>query len=80
MASKRNFKKNLNKAIFEAMEDCYLVQMQDESKKEVTDKLMTDIIAFRNNIREKIHTAKSGKDFQPILAEAKEWKGLWANK
>ena len=80
MASKRNFKKNLNKVIFEAMEDCYLVQLKDDSKKDVTDKLMTDIIAFRNGIRGKIHSAKNGKDFQPIQAEAEAWKGLWASK
>ena len=40
MASKRNFKKDLNKMVFDVVEECFSVQLYNESKTEVTNKLI----------------------------------------
>ena len=42
MASKRNFKKDLNKMVFDVVEECFSVQLYNESKTEVTNKLIAE--------------------------------------
>ena len=72
MASKRIFKKDLNKMIFDVVEECFSVQLYNESKTEVSNKLIDEAVAFRNSMTEKIHAAKSKKDFKAITEEAEQ--------
>ncbi|MBP6459640.1 MAG: hypothetical protein KA264_06060 [Crocinitomicaceae bacterium] len=72
MASKRNFKKDLNKMVFEVVEECFSVQLFNESKTQVTNELIEEVINFRNNMTEKIHNAKTSKDFPVIRAEVED--------
>ena len=59
MASKRNFKKDLNKMVFEVVEECFSVQLFNDSKTQVTKELIEEVINLRNNMTEKIHNAKT---------------------
>lgn len=70
MASKRHFKKQLNHEIFDAVEACFEAQIRDKSKTESSNALVEEIVEFRNQIREKIHVAKTGADFKSIHEEA----------
>ena len=72
MASKRNFKKDLNKMVFDVVEECFSGQLYNESKTEVTNKLIEEVIGFRNSMTEKIHQAKTSKDFPAIHKEVEE--------
>ena len=71
MASKRNFKKQLNYMIFDVVEECYSIQLYNEKKTEVTNKLIDEAIEFRNNMMSRVHQTKSKKDF-PVLREEAE--------
>lgn len=72
MASKRLIKKNLNNMIIEVLEESFDVQFFDESKKESTTALINEAVEYRNNVAEKIHAAKSKKDFAPIVKDLDE--------
>ncbi len=72
MASKRIFKKNLNKMVFDIVEECFSVQLYNESKAEVSDKLIDEAVEFRNNMTEKIHTAKTKQEFKALHAEVED--------
>ncbi len=72
MASKRNFKKDLNKMVFDVVEECFSVQLYNETKTQVTNELIEEVITFRNNMTEKIHNAKTAKDFPVIRAEVED--------
>lgn len=72
MASKRIFKKNLNKMVFDIVEECFSVQLYNESKTEATNKLIDEAVEFRNNMTEKIHKAKTPKEFKVLHTEAED--------
>ncbi len=72
MASKRKFKKQLNKMIYDTVEECFVVQMHEPAKVDVTNELVKELVEFRNTMREKIKSAKSSKDFKPVHAEAQD--------
>lgn len=71
MASKRFFKKNLDKIVIDALEECYSVQLYDSSKTNASNKLIDEIVDFRDEMATKIQQAKSKKDF-PKLVELVE--------
>lgn len=72
MASKRNFKKDLNYMVFDVVEECFSVQLYDAKKTESTNGLIDEAIVFRNNMTAKIHAAKSKKDFPAIRKEVED--------
>jgi len=72
MASKRIFKRDLNNMVFDVVEECFSVQLYNESKTEVTNKLIDEVVDFRDNITAKIHTAKTKQEFKVIRAEVEE--------
>lgn len=72
MASKRTFKKDLNKMVFDVVEECFSVQLYNASKTEASDKLIDEAVEFRNNMTEKIHAAKNKEQFKALHAEVEE--------
>jgi hypothetical protein len=66
MASKRKFKKDLNRMVFDVVEECFSVQLYNENKTQATNELIEEVIGFRNGMSEKINSAKTIKDF-PVL-------------
>lgn len=80
MASKRLLKKNLNKMMYEVVDECYSIQLYNPSKADGTDKLVDDVVAFRNDIFTKIHSAKSNQDFSAIVKQAEEAQDDYISK
>lgn len=72
MASKRKFKKDLNKMVFEVVEECFSVQLYNETKTQATNELIEEVIHFRNELTAKIHQAKTSKDFPAIKIEVED--------
>jgi hypothetical protein len=66
MACKKLFKKQLDRIIIDALEECYSVQLYNPSKTEASDKIIEEIIDFRNDLSSKIHQAKNKKDFASL--------------
>lgn len=72
MASKRIFKRDLNKMVYDIVEECYSVQLFNDSKAEASDKLIDEAIVFRNGMTEKINKANDKKAFQVLHKEAED--------
>ena len=66
MSSKRLLKKHLNNMVFDIVEECFTVQMFDETKAEKANELIEDAANFQDQILMDINTAKTKKDFDPI--------------
>ena len=80
MASKRLIKKNLNSMIIEVLEESFDVQFLDESKTEKTNALINEAVDYRNSMIEKIHAAKTKKDFAPIISDLDDKVDYFINK
>jgi hypothetical protein len=69
MSSKRILKRNLNNMVIEIVEECFTVQMFDETKAAASDLLIEETAAFQDSILAEIHKAKTKKDFAPIASK-----------
>lgn len=76
MASKRTIKKALNGMIIDVLDECFSVQLYNESKTEATDKLIEEALTFGDDVLAKIHQAKTKKDF-PAIYQQMEDKGIY---
>ncbi|HRP51981.1 MAG TPA: hypothetical protein PLI97_00540 [Fluviicola sp.] len=74
MASKRLIKKQLNALIVDVLDECFSVQLYNESKTEVTNKLIEEALVFGDDVLAKVHQAKSKKDY-PQIRKSMEEKG-----
>lgn len=72
MASKRKFKRDLNYMVFDVVEECFSVQLYNDKKTEVTNKLIDEVIDFRNSMTAKVHKAKSKKEFTTLNTEVED--------
>lgn len=72
MASKRTFKKEINYMVFDVVEECFSIQLYNGKKTEASNKLIDEVIDFRNAMTAKIHAAKSKKDFPALKNEVEE--------
>ena len=72
MASKRKFKKQLNKVIFDVVEECFVVQIHEPEMGETTKKLVTEVVLFRNEMKQKINSTIGRKDFKTVRTAAQK--------
>lgn len=49
--------------IIDVLDECFSIQLYNESKTEATDKLIDEALNFGDDVLAKIHEAKSKKDF-----------------
>jgi hypothetical protein len=68
MASKRIFKKNLNDMVFDIVEECFYLQMVDDSKTKKTEALIDETAAFQDEVLGKISKFKTKKEFVELTA------------
>lgn len=68
MANKRTFKRHLNDMVFDIVEECFYLQLTDESKVKNTDKLIDEVAEFQDDVLGKIYKSKSKKEFSVISA------------
>lgn len=72
MASKKDFKKELNYIVFDVVEECFSIQLYNATKTEASNQLIDEVIDFRNQMTSKIHAAKSKKDFPALKNEVED--------
>ncbi len=72
MASKRIFKKNVNEMVFDIVEECFYLQLIDESKTKKTEALIDEAAAFQDDVLSRIYKSKSKKEFSEITTHVKE--------
>jgi hypothetical protein len=69
MASKRILKRNLNNMVIDVVEECFTIQLIDQSKVELADAVIDEAAAFQDTLLRKINLAKTKADFRPITNE-----------
>ena len=69
MASRRILKRNLNNMVIDVVEECFTIQLIDQSKVEQADAVIDEAANFQDTMLSKINGAKSKADFKPITAE-----------
>lgn len=62
--------------IVDVLDECFSVQLYNESKTEATDKLIEEVLTFGDDMLAKIHQAKSKKDY-PAIRQEMEDKGIY---
>ena len=72
MASKRIFKKHLNEMVYDIVEECFYLQLTDESKIKKTDKLIDEAAIFQDDTLSRIYKSKSKKEFSEISTHVNE--------
>lgn len=77
MSSKKNLKKAIKQMVFEVVEECYTVQLFDESKSEASEKLINDAIIYLNNVISEINAANDRKAFKAIEEKAEQKADEW---
>jgi 23S rRNA G2069 N7-methylase RlmK/C1962 C5-methylase RlmI len=76
MANKRVIKKQLNGMIIDVLDECFSIQLYNDSKTEATEKLIDEALSFGDDMLAKIHEAKTKKDF-PAIRQMMEDKGVY---
>jgi hypothetical protein len=66
MASKRLLKKRVRNMVFEVLNDCDYVIVNDGKNADKADKLIDEAVDFHDDIIAKINAAKEKKDFNTI--------------
>ncbi len=69
MASRKDLKRNLNNMVFDIVEECFTIQLMDESKFAVADEMIDKAANFQEAMLTKINGAKTKADFRPICEE-----------
>ena len=70
MASKRIFKKNVNEMVYDIVEECFYLQLMDDSKTKQTDALIDETAEFQDDVLSRIYKSKSKKEFSEIFDPA----------
>ncbi len=66
--------------VYDIIEESFNVQLMDESKTEITDKLIDEAVSFQDKMLVKINGAKTKADFRPILKELEDSAIEFVNK
>jgi len=80
MASKRIFKKNVNEMVFDIVEECFYLQLMDDSKAKKTDALIDETAEFQDDVLSRIYKSKSKKEFSEISAHVNEKAKYFVDK
>lgn len=62
--------------IIDVLDECFSIQLYNDSKTEATDKLIDEALNFGDDVLAKIHQAKSKKEF-PAIRQMMEDKGVY---
>lgn len=69
MASRKDLKRNLNNMVFDIVEECFTIQILDESKTKDADAIIDAAANFQDAMLTKINASKTKSDFRPICDE-----------
>lgn len=80
MANRRDLKKNINNMIYDVVDECYSIQLFNDSKQEVTDQFIDDAAAFQEEIMGEISKAKSKVEFKAIREKFLKTNDEWLER
>lgn len=80
MASRKDLKRNLNNMIFDIVDECFTIQLNDPSKTDKADKVIDAAADFQDEILVRINAAKTKADFRPILDQIEKAHVDFINK
>ena len=69
MGNKRILKKGLNEMVFDIVDECYFIQISDPNKLKATEKLITEVADFQDDVLSKMNKAKGKKEFRVIFTQ-----------
>ena len=69
MGNKRSLKKGLNEMVFDVVDECYFIQIADSKKIEASEKLITEVADFQDDLLSKMNKAKGKAAFRAIHTE-----------
>lgn len=69
MASRKDLKRNLNNMVFDIVEECFTIQMMDESKSDKAEAIIDEAANYQDLMLSKINLAKTKADFRPICED-----------
>ncbi len=58
--------------VYDIVEECFYLQLTDESKMKDTDKLIDEAATFQDDILSRIYRSNSKKDFSEISVQVNE--------
>lgn len=80
MANIRDLKKKVNNMVYDVVDECYSLQLFDESKKKDTDEFIDEVADFQDEIMTEINKATSKKEFSAIHQKAEKKAEEWVKK
>lgn len=72
MASKRDLKRQVRKVIFDILNDCDYITMNDAKNADAADRLMDEAVDFHDQILPRIGRAKTKAEFRTLIEEIKK--------
>jgi len=80
MANIRDLKKEVNNMVYDVVDECYSLQLFDESKKKDTDAFIDEVADFQEDIMTEINKATSKKEYSAIRQKAEKKAEDWVKK
>lgn len=80
MANVRNLKKNINSMIYDVVDECYSVQLYNDSKTAESDSFIDDAADFQEEIMGEIKRAENKKDYKAIEAKVEKTREEWTTR
>lgn len=80
MANKRDLKKHINNMIYDVVDECYSIQLFNDSKLEETDQFIDDAAHFQEEIMGEISRAKSKAEFKEIEQKFIKTNNEWLER
>lgn len=80
MANIRDLKKEVNNMVYDVVDECYSIQLFDESKKKATDDFIDEVADFQEEVMTEINKANSKKEFSSIREKAEKKAEEWVKK
>jgi len=72
MASKRQLKKEINRAIYDVVDECFSVQLFNVTKKEKSDQIIDSAASVQEELLARLNTARSKEEFRSIRSDFME--------
>lgn len=80
MANVRELKKEVNNMIYDVVEECYSLQLFDDSKTKKTDDFIDEAADFQEEIMAEIKKATKKSDYQKIREKVDKTAEEWVKK
>lgn len=80
MASVRKLKKDVNNMIYDVVDECYSVQLFNDSKTEESDQFIDDAADFQDEIMADIKKAKTKEEYKAVEEKVDKTHLEWTKR